>query len=58
MVLLSKRRDRRPIEYHIAHEATEESKLELRGRGEIVEGRGTQVAEVWLKKKNRRIVTA
>ncbi len=31
MVLLSKRRDRRPIEYHIAHEATEDSKLELRG---------------------------
>ena len=39
----------RPIEYDIPREATEDGKLELKWG--LVEGRGTQVAEVWLIKK-------
>ena len=38
-----------PVEYDIPREATADGKLELKWR--LVEGRGTQVAEVWLEKK-------
>ncbi len=38
-----------PIEYDIPKEATADGKLELKWR--LVDGRGTQVAEVWLIKK-------
>jgi len=38
-----------PIEYEIPKAATQDGKVELKWR--LVEGRGTQVAEVWLIKK-------
>ncbi|MCA9074756.1 MAG: hypothetical protein KDA93_06975 [Planctomycetaceae bacterium] len=38
-----------PVEYDIPREATADGKLELKWG--LVEGRGTQVAEVWLEKK-------